>query len=275
VVHTLADQQGPAGPPPSPPPEQAGGLARDLVRLYLRPGSLFADLPRWNRSAAALVLLMALYALYGLAVLSTGVSDYENDLAAQEQIGRLPDQPRTDENAEELDRQRDALEKGAVFGKMLARVALVTGGPVRVAVAAGLLAGVLFVVVALGGTSKPDYAVLAGVVIFASYVAVPCLVLRLLLIARLHVSRVETSLAVFAPAHGPLWHLGLRLLLRRLDPFEIWFWALVGLGLYKSGQLSRRGAIVAVIVLAVLAALVQCALDLPELAVYTPPADAA
>ncbi len=265
MANALPDQEEPAGVPPGPGSERAGSLVRDLVRVYLSPGALFTDLPRWNRSASALVLLMALYAVYGLAVLSTGVSDYENDLAAQEEIGRLPDQPRNDENADELDRKRDALEKGAVFGKMLARVEWVVGNPVLLAGVVALLAGVLFIVVALWGTAKPDYHVLAGVVTFAAYVAVPCWLVRLLLISQLHVSRVETSAAVFAPAHAPL---ALYLLLRRLDPFEVWFWALVGLGLYRSGQLSRRGAVVAVVVLALLGALCLCALNLPELAVY-------
>jgi Yip1-like protein len=271
VTRALPEQEEPAGVPPGQASERGGSLARDLVRIYVSPGALFADLPRWNRSAAALVLLMALYALYGLAVLSTGVSDYENDLAAQEEIGRLPDQPRNDDNAEELDRQRDALEKGAVFGKMLARVEFVVGNPVLLAAAVGLLAGVLFIIVALWGATKPDYHVLAGVVTFAAYVSVPCWLVRLLLISQLHVSRVETSAAVFAPAHAPL---ALYLLLRRLDPFEVWFWALVGLGLYRSGQLSRRGTVIAVVVLALLGALCLCALNLPELAVYRPqPAD--
>ncbi len=269
MERTLPEQTGPDALPPPPGPERGGSLARDLVRLYLSPGALFAELPRWNRSAAALVLLMALYAVYGLAVLSTGVSDYENDLAAQQEIGRLPDQPRNDDNAEELDRKSDALEKGAVFGKMLARVRLVLLDPVGVAAATGLLAGLLFVAVALWGVAKPDFHVLAGVVVFAAYVAVPCLLVRLLLTAALHVSRVETSAAVFSPTHAPL---ALYLLLRRLDPFAVWFWALVGLGLCASGQMSRRGAVVAVIVLAVLAALAQCVLDLPDVAVYTFPA---
>jgi hypothetical protein len=264
---TAAERNASVPPAPGPrPPERPGGLLRDLVNLYLRPGTLFAGLPVRNRSAAALLLLMALQALYAAGVVSTGVLDYEIDADTQKVMSRYADQPHSDESAEDVNRVLDALAKGGTFTKLLTRVLLIAGGPVQAAAAAGLLASVLFVVVALRGTAKPDFHLLAAVAIFAAYALVPRLLVRLFLVSQLQVSRVETSAAAFVAP--PYVSLGLYLLLRRLDPFDAWYWALVGLGVWKTGQLSGRAAVVTVVVLAVLAALLQVALDLPELAIF-------
>ena len=91
------------------------------------------------------------------------------------------------------------------------------------------------------------------------------LLLRLFLISQLQVGRVETSAAAFVSA--PHVSLGLYLLLRRLDPFDVWYWALVGLGVWKTGQLSPRAALLTVVVLALLVAVLQAGLDIPELAI--------
>src|SRR5262249_39877736 len=146
-----------------------------------------------------------------------------------------------------------ALEKGGVFARLVARVLLVVGGPVQLLVHVAVLSSVLFVVIALVGGSKPDFRLLAGVVLFAASVEVPRLLLRLLLISQLQVSRVEPSAAALVAA--PQVNLAVYLLLRRLDPFEMWFWGLLGLGLWQTGQLRLRGAVVLVVVLALLAAL--------------------
>jgi hypothetical protein len=256
-------------PPVAEPrtPERPGSLLRDLVRLYTSPAALFADLARWNRSAPALLLLMVLHALFAVGVVSTRVPDFEIDTATQKAINQYANQPHTDESADTVDRALVALEKGAVFYKLLARVLLVAGGPVRVAVVAGLLASVLFLVVALRGAVKPDFHVLAAVAVFAAYAEVPRLLMRLFLVSQLQTTRVETSLAAFVSA--PHVSLPLYLLLRRLDPFDVWYWALVGLGVWKTGQLSARASLVTVVVLALASAAVLAALDVPGLAAFS------
>lgn len=251
------------------PAEPPGGLPRDLVNLFVRPTVLFDELARWNRSAAALVLLMALQALYGLAVVSTGVLDYEIQADTLKAAGQYANQPHTDESADDVNRAVEAIEKGGRFSQMLTRVLLVGGRPVWSAATAGLLASVLFVVVALRGTGKPDFQMLAAVAVFAAFVEVPRLLVRVFLVSQLQVSRVETSLAAFAWA--PHVSLPVYVLLRRLDPFEVWYWALVGLGVWRTGQVGRRAAVVTVVVLALLAAGLLAALDVAELGVYTPP----
>jgi hypothetical protein len=263
---STAIASGPASSAPAEqrPTDRPGGLLRDIGRLYLRPAALFTDLSRWNRSASALLLLMAVHLLYAVAVVSTGVPDYETDLAAQKEISRTEQQLRGDENSDERTRTLDALEKGAVFTKLLTRVLLVAGGPVQLLAGIGALAAVLFVAGALWGGGKPDFQLLSAVAVFAAYALVPKLLLRLLLISQLQVARVETSAAALVAA--PHVSLGLYLFLRRLDPFDLWYWALVALGIWKTGQFRGRLAVVVVVVLALLAGLAQSVADVGELA---------
>lgn|SRR5262245_1138195 len=241
----------------------AGSLARDVGRVFFSPGALFHELPVRNRAGAALALLMALQVLYALAVLSTGVSDYEIDLGTQKAISRELRQNQGEETTQKLATALDLIEKNGTFNKLFARLVLLLGGPVRLGIGVSALAGALFCVVALRG-NKPNYQTLLGITVFAAFVEVPRLLLQLALITQLQVSRVETSAAAFAgqtdiglPAY---------LLLRRLDPFELWYYVLVAVGLVRSGQLRPRDAVVAVAGLAVVTAVVQVMADVPSFA---------
>jgi hypothetical protein len=158
------------------------------------------------------------------------------------------------------------VEKGAIFQKQLTRVLLLAGGPLSLCLSVCVLSGSLFLVVALRG-GKPNYQVLLGVTTFAAYVEVPRLLMRLLLIGQLHVSRVETSAAAFVSR--PEVGLFPYLVLRRVDPFEVWYYLLIGLGVYHAGQLRARSAAVVVGVLAFLAAILHMIGDLQNLAEMT------
>jgi hypothetical protein len=252
-------EQQPALPP--------GSLLGDIGNLFLAPGRLFAGLPRCNRYASALLGLMILHAVYACAVLSTGVPDYEIDAATQKAINRVPEPNPADDNADEIAGKVTALEKGAVFSKLLTRVLMVAGRPVSVLFSVAVVASLLFVIVALRGGAKPDFQLLAAVAVFAAYVEVPRMLVRLVLIAQLHALRVETSAAALYDLRTGLVPF---LVLRRLDPFDFWYWGLVGLGLWKTGQLSGRAALLAAVVLALLAAvLTAVTVDFGELAEVT------
>jgi hypothetical protein len=240
------------------------GLAGDVLCLYFHPGTLFRRLPVVNRATQVLLALAAFQVLYAVAVLSTGVHDYELDRQTQHAVarGRLKLQGAGEEE-KQLAGSLDALEKEAGFYKVLNRIGLVAGGPLRLWAAAGLLSGALFLVVALRGR-QPDYRLLLGVSAFAACVEVPRLLLELLLVSQLHVSRVELSAAAFVSS--PDVGLAEYVLLLRLDPFAVWFWALIGVGLYATGQLSRRAAVVTAVALALVAAAGQAAVDVLSLA---------
>src|SRR5207253_1740522 len=80
-------------------------------------------------------------------------------------------------------------------GRLLARVMLIVGGPLSVLFGVAVIASLLFVIVALRGGAKADFQLLAAVAVFAAYVEVPRMLVRLVLIAQLQTLRVETSAA--------------------------------------------------------------------------------
>lgn len=243
--------------------EPPGSLLVDVASLFLRPSALFDSLPVVNRAPAALLVLLCLHVLYGVAYLATGVLDYEIDYVNQKAVGRFRDQLQGDENAAKRVSELDLMEKGAGFNKTIARLALLGGGPVRVLAGCGLLGGLLYTVVALRG-GKPNYSLLFGVVVFASYVEVPRLALRLALVAGRGETRVETSAA--ACVSDPSVGLPMYVMLRRLDPFDVWFFGLVAFGVCRTGQLTPRAAVVAVCLLWLLTATWNAAGDVAELA---------
>lgn len=233
-------------------------LVLDLADFFLRPVSLFQRMPRQNRGRAALVCVLLLQVLLGWAVVSTGVYDYEILTQSQRSINEYA-RRHEDDQAEVLEETLEAMEKGAEFQMLLNRLWLWVGGPVRTLGVVGALTGLLFAVAALTG-SRPDGPLLAGVVAFACLVEIPKRMLELWLMIATGSSRVETSLAAFAT--DPDISLWAYLLLRRLDPFEMWFWAALGVGLYQTGQTPRKSVTAAtVVILALFAAVFHMAAD--------------
>lgn len=243
---------------------QAGDVWQDILALFVHPADVFAELPRTNRSGQALLILILLHLAYAVALISTGLPDFEVDADAQQQLSRYAAKQEGEEKKQEVDKALDSFDKGAKFGRVLERVRLFLGGPLRVLLGVGLIAGLLFALVAVQG-GKPSFAILAGIVIFASYVEVPRLAVRLYLMSQLQASRVETSAAAFLTKPDSA-GLPNYLLLRRLDPFEVWFWALIAVGAFRSGQMNVKNAIRAAVVLGLIVAFFQALLDLPELA---------
>jgi hypothetical protein len=211
------------------------------------------------------VLLLAHLLCAGFLVF-TGVPDYEIAAKSQEEIARIDEQLKGDENSDERTRTIDALEKAAVFTRLAVRLGLLLGWPLRLLLGVAVTASLLYLSATFWGAAKADFRLLWGVTVFASCVTLPRLLLVGFLVARLQVQRVETSLAVLlsSPRAAPLAFL----LLRRLDPFEAWFWVLVGLGLWKTEQMSGRRAAVVVVALALLATVTQLCLDLGTVGEY-------
>src|SRR5437762_2415513 len=90
-----------------------GGLLGDIARLYLWPEALFAELPQVNRAAGALWLLLGLHVLYGFLLLSTGVHDYDIERQTQREVAREAARQPGEENADQLARSLEAIEKKA------------------------------------------------------------------------------------------------------------------------------------------------------------------
>ena len=71
-------------------------------------------------------------------------------------------------------------------------------------------------------------------------------IIRLAMMLRYRTINVDTSLALLAAPGKPS-------VLAGIDPFQIWFWVLVGIGLIVTRQLGRRMAIATCTTLAIIA----------------------
>ena len=74
--------------------------------------------------------------------------------------------------------------------------------------------------------------------VHAGFIDLAAILLKLIMMIYYHTMRVETSLAVLVSPDKPS-------ILAAIDPFRIWFWILISLGLGLTRQLSVRMAIIA------------------------------
>lgn len=241
----------------------SSGLIADIAHLYFSPRTLFDYLPRCNRLTGAMVVLLVVESLCGWAAFTTRVMQFEIDGKTYHDVAVFQKQHEGDEEFEIVTAGTDSLFKGGEFSKQLLRVWLVLGRPALNIALIGMLAGTWFVIVALT-VGKPNYQLLAGVVAFAWLVEIPELMLRVYLLRATEASRVETSLAAFAT--GPEIGLAGYILLRRLNPFVLWFWSLIGLGIWRSGQMGGRKVILWTLFLALLCGVLAAGFDVAELA---------
>lgn len=236
--------------PPTVAPARPQNLLDDIAAVFVSPGPLFDEITVRNRGARALIVLVALQFCYAWAVMKTGIIDYEIDVATQAEVSRMMRDQGRSENEQQLNAQIDGVEKWSGFKKMLKKLDVLFGTPAQTIVKVNLIAGVFFAAIALSG-GKPKFDQLASVAIYASFVELPRMLLKLYLITTVDRLRVETSVAaLFSAGEGiDLWSY---LLLRRLDPFDIWFWALVGYGVWKIGQAKPRLAASVTVMLAII-----------------------
>jgi hypothetical protein len=246
----------PASTHPHRPRE--GLVLLDLVRLLVSPVEFFTHLAERNRYLQALLLLVFFQVLFGSAVLSTGVADHEEDLRTQERFGKVAKRVQEAPAGDSANQPVEAVEKEAAFAKLLIRLGWLLGGSVRLLVGLTMVTGFLFIAVSMAGR-KVDVPLLTGVVVYASCVEIVRMAVVLFLIWQTQTTRINTSAAVWF--RGTDVSLPAYLLLRRLDPFALWYWGLVGLGLSKTGQLRVGAACRTVALLAALTVLAQAAGD--------------
>lgn len=240
-------------------------VPQDIACLFVDPPRLFDELRLHNRSTTALLLFLVLQIAYAAALLSTGVSDYEIDVRTQHDIAQKLIEFDGVSEEEGFTASLTQIEKQAAFDKLLVRVRLCLGGPVASIMTVSLVGGICFVIVAMRG-GKPKFEILSGVVSYALWVEAPRMLLRLYLVSQIHAARVETSAAALADPSAS--DLAAYVLLRRLDPFDCWFWGLVAYGVARTGQMSRRTAIVTVVTLALFATLINIGVDVADLAKF-------
>lgn len=216
------------------------GLARAPL-VFWSPGTLFRRVSDHGRYGWTLGAMLLVTTLIGWATVQTGLIDRQVDRQTQGALAKL-EREQTDllSRIELADRMQD-IRDTAEFTKLIRHGQELLLAPIALVFSLMLIAAILFAVVALVG-NKADYPLLMAICVYAALVEVLRSALRLAAMLYYRTMSVDTSLGLLLPyseqTKVP------KAILTAIDPFYIWFWALVGLGLVATGQLSRRAAVI-------------------------------
>ena len=209
----------------------------DVPQAFLAPRRLFARIEDTGSYAWLLIALLGLVTLLGYLQVQTGLIDRVVDQQTQEQMGML-ESSRTDlVDRVALREQMDSIQKNGEFMKMMQRLNAIVATPVGILASILLISSMLYAAVALSGR-KPEYHTLMTICIYASYIGLVAMAVRLLMMITYRTIHVSTSMEMIMPR-------GKAPYLAAIDPFVIWFWILVFLGVTTTQQLSKRMAIAA------------------------------
>lgn len=218
----------------------APGVGHALV-MFVAPGSVFRRIGEVCAYGWALGAMLLLITLMGWATVQTGLIDREIDRQARSKLATLEREQIDLLSRTELSERMGKILEEAEFIKLILGGQAIVIAPVGLVVSLMLIAALLFAAVALAG-NKPDYPTLMAVCVYSAVVDLLAVATRLAAMLYYRTIEVDTSLGLLAPgaeAGGAL-----DLVLSAIDPFRIWFWVLVALGLTLTGQLSRRAAVI-------------------------------
>ena len=213
----------------------------DVPRVFFAPRALFERVEDIGAYGWAFVWLLTLVTVIGYATIETGLIDRQIDLGIQE---RLEEIEREYFDVVERSQRRKLIEdeiKKGDFERLMKRVSVVVAEPIKVLAGVLLIAAMLFGVVAMTGR-KAEWHTLLTLCIYASYIDCLRLLFRLILMLRYETLEVDTSLAVALRPLMPgaenaqnLEHLSN--VLTGIEPFAVWFWLIVIVGLSATRQL--------------------------------------
>lgn len=221
---------------------------RPVVGLWQVPAALaqprrilsrVEDVPLYGWSLV--VLLLAVTAV-GYMTIETGLIDREVDRTIEAQIAQLEQDQVDVVERSTLIRMIADLRKQGEFLQMMARVQAVVLGPVATLATILIIPAMLYGIVALTG-KKPEWHTLLTICVFASFADVLGSIARLGLMLRYHTLYVDTSLGLLVrtmdtqPGVDAQALAGLEGFLSGVDPFRIWFWLVVAVGLSATSQL--------------------------------------
>lgn len=207
---------------------------RHALLMFTAPRSVFNRVADTGAYGSALLTLLLLIVLIGYAEVQTGLIDREVDVQTERKLEELEEtQGQLVDRIEFRDRM-DSIRKEGTFRKMMTRLGVIVALPTYSLASFLLIASVLYAIVALTGR-KPEYQTLMSICVFAGFVEVTGYALRFAMVMYYRTTTVGTSLGSLARAGGPKF-------LAAIDPFHLWFWVLVAMGLMVTHQLSRRMA---------------------------------
>ena len=229
----------------------APGLG-DVPAALVAPRRLFARIEDTGSYAWLLIALLGLITLLGYVEVQTGLIDRVVDQDTQNQLAML-ETSRTDlVDRVALRDQMEAINKNAAFFKLMQRLGVIVAAPIATLASILLISSLLYAAVALSGR-KPEYHTLITICIYASYVELAGIVVRLAMMVAYRTIHVSTSFEMLLPK-------GKAPYLAAIDPFVIWFWLLIFLGVTTTHQLSRKMAVTACLLMFLLGAGVRVGL---------------
>jgi len=220
-----------------PETERARGPlgVRHALLVFAAPRELFARVEDTGAYGWALVLLLGLVVLVGYAKVQTGLIDRVVDENTEKQLAQLEESHGNLVDRIELKDRLESTRKAAIFEKTMTRIGVVALQPMYLLASFMLIASALYAMVALTGR-KPEYHTLMSICVYAGFIELAAIVLELAMMLYFRTTDVHTSLKALGPPGKPT-------VLAGIDPFRIWFWVLVAIGLTVTQQLSRRMAI--------------------------------
>lgn len=238
---------------PDPVERESGALCvQHAILIYTAPRRLFGRIEDTGAYGWALVVLLVLLVLIGYAEVQTGLIDRSVGEQTEQALAKLEaSQADLVDRVELRDRMED-VRKQSEFNKLIARLGVVVFAPTFTLVSFLFIASILYAVVALTGR-KPEYHTLMSVCVYSGFIVLVGYMVRLAMLFYYRTTDVDTSLGMLAQQGTPS-------PLSAIDPFRIWFWVLVALGLVVTRQLSRRMAIVSCTLMGLVAIGVRVAL---------------
>ncbi len=215
-------------------PERPG--LRDVGAVFLAPTSLFSRVEDTGTYGWTLLVLLAALTVLGWVEIRTGLIDRVVDLGTEQSLAELEKQQLDLIDRVAFKDEMDNIRKQGEFTKLIRRLGAVVIAPVSALTSFLLISSVLYAAVALTGR-KPEYHTLMTICIYAGFISLVGQILRVVMMIIYRTTQVDTSLAMLSPVGKPSpWG--------AIDPFRIWFWIVICLGLCVTQQLSRKAAII-------------------------------
>ncbi len=214
----------------------------DLPLVFLAPRRLFARVEDVATYGWPMVLLLVAMTVIGFATVETGLIDLEVARGVQRDIAAFEKQQPDVVERSALRQFIEDKQKEGRFLRLMKRVQVVVARPAATLASILLIAAMLYGVVALTGR-KPEWHTLITLCVFASFVDLFGALVRLGFMLHFRTLDVDLSLTRVvrlmdiegegAATRGA----ALSGLLSAVDPFGIWFWLVLILGLSVTAQL--------------------------------------
>ena len=217
---------------------------RHMPLVITRPTAVFARAEDTGAYGPALGIMLALAVLLGYAEVQTGLIERVVDQQTEQKLAELEKAQSGVVDRLALKDAMDIVRKDAQFWAMIERLGAVVVTPLYMLTSFLVISSILYALVAMSGR-KPEWHTLMSVCVYAGVIELIAIAIRLAMMIAYRTTQVDTSLRMLGPLGKPSFWFA-------IDPFRIWFWVLIALGVTTTRQLSRRAAITTCVVLCAL-----------------------